>query len=117
MVLNMVRAGLLGDLTHAEGAYIHNLRWLLDDRNKGEGKWRPHWYTTNKANSYPTHGLGPIAFYFDITRGDRFDHSVSMSSPATIFVASTKATLPLGDPSPDTGSAPGRGRGGQSGED
>src|SRR3546814_11116215 len=69
MVLNMVRAGLLGDLTHAEGAYIHNLRWLLDDRNKGEGKWRPHWYTTNKANSYPTHGLGPIAFYFDIKIG------------------------------------------------
>src|SRR3546814_16672091 len=87
MVLNMVRAGLLGDLTHAEGAYIHNLRWLLDDRNKGEGKWRPHWYTTNKANSYPTHGLGPIAFYFDINRGDRFDHLVSMSSPATIFEA------------------------------
>lgn len=98
MVLNMVRAGLFGELTHAEGAYIHNLRWLLDSRNKSEGKWRPHWYTTNKANSYPTHGLGPIAFYFDINRGDRFDHLVSMSSPARSFEAYAKQALPPGDP-------------------
>jgi predicted dehydrogenase len=82
MVLNMVRDGLLGELTHAEGAYIHNLRWILDDREVGEGTWRPQWYTKRRANAYPTHGLGPIAQYMNINRGDRFERLVSMSSPA-----------------------------------
>jgi hypothetical protein len=30
---------------------------------------------------YPTHGLGPVANYMGINRGDRFDYMVSMSSP------------------------------------
>lgn len=81
MVLNMVRAGLFGDLAHAEGAYIHNLWDLLSTTLEvGEGTWRPQWYAQRRANSYPTHGLGPIAQYFDINRGDRFDFLVSMGT-------------------------------------
>lgn len=82
MVLNMVRAGVFGELTHAEGAYLHNLRWILDELDVSEGNWRPQWYTKRRANSYPTHGLGPIAQYMNINRGDRFDFLVSMSSPS-----------------------------------
>jgi predicted dehydrogenase len=96
--LNMVRAGLLGELTHAEGGYIHNLRWLLDDMSKGEGSWRPEWYTQRTANAYPTHGLGPIANYFDINRGDRLDYLVSMNSPARGFAAAAREKAPEGDP-------------------
>lgn len=98
MVLNMVRDGLLGELTHAEGAYIHDLRWILDDREVGEGSWRPQWYTQRKANAYPTHGLGPIAQYMNINRGDRFDFLVSMSSPARSFKAYTNKKFPATDP-------------------
>ena len=98
MVLNMVRDGLLGELTHAEGAYIHDLRWILDDREVGEGSWRPQWYTRRKANAYPTHGLGPIAQYMNINRGDRFDFLVSMSSPARTFKAYAKKKFPVTDP-------------------
>lgn len=81
MVLNMVRAGLFGELAHAEGGYIHNLWDLFSTTlDVGEGTWRPAWYVHRRANSYPTHGLGPIAQYFDINRGDRFDFLVSMST-------------------------------------
>lgn len=96
LALNMVRDGLLGELTHAEGAYIHNLRWLLDDHTKGEGSWRPDWYEKRIGNAYPTHGLGPIAQYFDINRGDRFSYIVSMSSPSRSFAAYADS-LPDGD--------------------
>jgi predicted dehydrogenase len=81
MVLNMVRDGVLGEIAHAEGAYIHNLWELLSTSMEvGEGTWRPEWYSRRRANVYPTHGLGPIAQYMDINRGDRFDFLVSMST-------------------------------------
>jgi hypothetical protein len=93
MVLNMVRAGLFGDLTHGEASYIHNLRYKLKD-TIGEGKWRPEWYTKLRANSYPTHGLGPVAQYMNINRGDRFDYLVSMSSPALGWSAYAQREFP-----------------------
>lgn len=81
MVYNMVRQGLFGDILHAEGAYLHDLRSIkFEDKN--EGLWRRTWSTKVNGNPYPTHGLGPIANCLDINRGDRFDYLVSMSGPA-----------------------------------
>jgi predicted dehydrogenase len=81
MMLNMVRQGLLGELLHAEGAYIHDLRAIkFSDAN--EGLWRLDHSVTRNGNLYPTHGLGPVAQCLDINRGDQFDYLVSMSSPA-----------------------------------
>ena len=79
MVLNMVRAGLFGDLTHGGAAYNHDLRSILFSPN-GEGQWRRFEHLNRDGNLYPTHGLGPVAHYMDINRGDRFDTLVSMSS-------------------------------------
>ncbi len=79
MVLNMVRAGMLGDLYHGEGAYLHDLRTVLHDQ--GEGLWRRKPHTERNGNFYPTHGLGPVANYMNVQRGDRFEYMVSMSSP------------------------------------
>jgi len=79
MVLNMVRAGLFGDLVHGECAYNHDLREILFE-DKDEGLWRRRHHTLRDSNLYPTHGLGPMAQYMEINRGDRFDHIVSMSS-------------------------------------
>jgi predicted dehydrogenase len=78
MVLNMVRAGLLGTLTHGEGAYIHDLR----AEKFTVSPWRLALARELNGNLYPTHGLGPIAQYMSINRGDRFARLVSMSSPA-----------------------------------
>jgi len=79
MVLNMVRSGLFGDLVHGECAYNHDLREILFE-DKDEGLWRRRHHTLRDSNLYPTHGLGPMAQYMEINRGDRFDHIVSMSS-------------------------------------
>ncbi len=81
LVLAMVRAGLFGDLLYGEAAYIHDLREELFS-NKGEGLWRRTVHTERNGNLYPTHGLGPVANYMSINRGDRFDYLVSMSTPA-----------------------------------
>ncbi len=82
MALNMVRQGVFGDLLHGEAAYIHELRWQMKDIDEGTGSWRTGWHERRNANLYPTHGLGPIAQYMNINRGDRFDYLSSMSSPA-----------------------------------
>lgn len=81
LVLNMVRDGVFGEITHGEAAYIHDLRWIVNE-NRSEGLWRRAWHTRVNGNLYPTHGLGPVANYMDINRGDRFDYLVSMSSPS-----------------------------------
>jgi hypothetical protein len=86
MVLNMVKAGLFGDITHGEAAYIHNLRGLLLE-DAGEGLWRRFPHIQRNGNLYPTHGLGPVANYMDIHRGDRFELIVSMASKEASLTA------------------------------
>ncbi len=97
MVLAMIRAGLFGDLLYGEGAYLHDLR-EEGFSNKGEGLWRRAYHTQRNGNLYPTHGLGPVANYMGINRGDRFDYMVSMSSPAKGFAAYRADHVPKGDP-------------------
>ena len=81
LVLNIVQQGLLGDVLHAEGGYLHDLREIKFEK-KDEGLWRRAWSRKLDGNPYPTHGLGPIANCLDINRGDRFDYMVSMSGPS-----------------------------------
>lgn len=81
LTLNMARNGILGDIVHAEGAYIHDLtKDYLFDKNGYADMWRLHENMTRNGNLYPTHGLGPIAQCMNINRGDKFDYLVSMSS-------------------------------------
>ncbi len=78
-VLNMVRKGLFGELIHGSGGYLHDLR-ALKFSEKGEGLWRPEHSIKRNGNLYPTHGLGPIAEYMNINRGNNFEYMISMSS-------------------------------------
>ena len=94
MVFNMVRRGLFGDLTHGEGAYIHDLRMQMKQIERGTGSWRTYYHTKMRGNIYPTHGLGPIAQYMDINRGDRFDYMTSLSSPALGRAAYARREFP-----------------------
>lgn len=82
MFLNMCRKGVIGDLLHAEAAYIHDLRFQMEEEERGTGSWRTHHYANRNGNLYPTHGLGPVAQYMNIGRGDdTFKNLVSFSSP------------------------------------
>ena len=90
IVLNMVRAGLFGTITHGEAAYIHDLRDELMTTNN----WRRSHHTREDGNLYPTHGLGPVARYMEINQGDRFTQLVSMSSrEASLTEYRNKATV------------------------
>jgi len=80
LTLNMVRHGMLGELIHAEGAYIHDLRDLNFDKNGYADMWRLRENASRNGNLYPTHGLGPIAQCMNINRGDQTEHLVSMST-------------------------------------
>lgn len=81
LTLNLVRNGLLGEVVHAEGAYIHDLRWLNFKKTDGYADmWRLKENASRNGNLYPTHGLGPISQCLNINRGDKMDHLVSMST-------------------------------------
>jgi predicted dehydrogenase len=80
LVLNLCKAGVFGELTHGGAAYNHDLRAILFE-NKDEGLWRRTPHTRRNGNLYPTHGLGPVAWYMGINREDRFETLVSMSTP------------------------------------
>ncbi len=97
LVLNMIRRGLLGEVLYGEAAYLHDLRGEMFS-SQGEGLWRRAFHTQIDGNLYPTHGLGPVANYMNINRGDRFDYLVSMSGPAMGLAAYREANVPKGDP-------------------
>jgi predicted dehydrogenase len=80
--LNMVRQGVIGEILHAEAAYIHELRGQMENGDS-TGSWRTFHYAKRNGNLYPTHGLGPVAQYMSLARGeDQFGRLVSFSSPA-----------------------------------
>ncbi|MDZ7689922.1 MAG: Gfo/Idh/MocA family oxidoreductase [Balneolaceae bacterium] len=78
-ILNMVRQGLFGELIHARCGYQHNLIPYLFDENANFGpgtgsvsSWRTQHYINRNGDLYPTHGIGPVAHWMDINRGNRF---------------------------------------------
>lgn len=78
MVLNMVQRGVFGEMLHATGGYVHDLRMVKFDPEREP--WRLQHSIDRNGNNYPTHPMGLIAWWLDINRGDRFDYLVSMSS-------------------------------------
>lgn len=79
--LNMAQQGLFGEIVHAEGAYIHDLRFLnFNDTSGYWNMWRLKQNETRNANLYPTHGLGPLCHILNIHRGDKMEYLVSLSS-------------------------------------
>ena len=82
-VLNMAQKGLMGEIIHSEGSYLHDLRQRIATNDEGGRKWsnwQVDFMNTHCGNPYPTHGLGPIALAMNINRGDRMKSIVSCSS-------------------------------------
>ena len=108
-IKNMVDLGLFGETIHAEGGYLHNLeeyRFDYDDKTN----WRTERPTRERrvsGNSYPTHGLGPIAHWLGINRGDRMKTIVSAESAdftmrhAVNMLFGPKGDIPEGHFRPD----------------
>ena len=70
MILNMVKNGIFGDITYAEGGYIHDCRPIRIDE-KGCVTWRGEQMRHTRGNTYPTHSLGPVAKWMGITEYDQ----------------------------------------------
>ena len=97
LVLQMVRAGMFGALKHGGAAYNHDLRSILFE-TRDEGLWRRAAHLNRNGNLYPTHGLGPVAWYLGINHGDRFDYMVSMSTPEFGLTKWREDHVPKDDP-------------------
>ncbi len=95
LVNTMVKQGLFGEILYAEAAYIHDLRALLFE-DKDEGLWRRLPHTNRQGNFYPTHGLGPVAWYLDIHKGDRFDYPRLDVDPGTGALTLARGAHPQG---------------------
>ncbi|HEX2780086.1 MAG TPA: Gfo/Idh/MocA family oxidoreductase [Gemmatimonadaceae bacterium] len=79
MILRMVRQGAFGELLHAECGYLHDLRTLkLTDFYVN--RWRVQHSIRRNGDLYPTHGIGPVAQWMNVNRGNSFDYLVSMAS-------------------------------------
>lgn len=95
-VLNMVRQGLFGELVHLQGGYQHDLREVkfndgisaygkgceFGEKGFSEAHWRTNHSVYRNGDLYPTHGIGPVANYININRGNRFINLCSFSSKA-----------------------------------
>jgi len=81
--LNMVQQGLLGEIIHGEGAYIHGLQPYWD---KYWNNWRMDFNEKHRGDVYPTHGLGPVCLAMNIHRGDKLNYLVAVD------------TKPIGNP-------------------
>ncbi len=81
MAQNMAEQGLLGEIVHCAGGYMHDLRkevaYGVENRH-----YRLEKYKTHNAENYPTHELGPIAKILKINHGNRFVSLVSIASKA-----------------------------------
>ncbi len=93
-ILNMVRQNLFGELVHLECGYLHDLREVkfnngeqpygggveFGDKAFSEARWRTQHSVKRNGDLYPTHGIGPVAEYVNINRGNRFLTLTSMAS-------------------------------------
>ncbi|MGB5525764.1 MAG: Gfo/Idh/MocA family oxidoreductase [Gemmatimonadota bacterium] len=86
-VLRIVREGLLGEMMHLHCGYQHDLRAVkfnpgaeFGPGSNGEAVWRTDHSINRNGELYPTHGIGPVANWLDINRGNLF---VSLTSHAT----------------------------------
>jgi len=79
MLLHMVQQGVLGEIVHCTGGYMHDLRYEIA-YGKENRHYRLNNYIHRNCDNYPTHQLGPIARILDVNHGNRM---VSLVSVAT----------------------------------
>ena len=93
-VLNMVKQNMFGELIHLECGYQHDLRGVkfndgvtpynsgveYGEKGFSEAKWRTWHSIYRNGDLYPTHGIGPVAQWINLNRGNRMESLVSMAS-------------------------------------
>ena len=98
LILNMIRQDVLGDVLFAEAGYLHDIRAVKLGLGPNPEQWRGDQAVNRNGNLYPTHPIGPLAWWMDINRGDRFSHLVSMSTKSRSLKAFAVKNLGPDDP-------------------
>ncbi len=80
-VLNMIRAGLFGEIVHSHCAHSHDTidHWFFDAKD-GHQRWPAKYLIKYNRDQYPTHSLGPVLSWLDINTGDRFTEIYSAAT-------------------------------------
>ncbi|HRH19478.1 MAG TPA: Gfo/Idh/MocA family oxidoreductase [Brevundimonas sp.] len=97
-ITRMVREGVFGEMIHLEGGYQHDLRDVkfnagivgeaygggveFGERGWSEARWRTDHSVQRNGDLYPSHGIGPMAVWANIHRGNRFTRLTSYASKA-----------------------------------
>ncbi len=102
LVKQMAHAGEFGELTYAEGAYIHDCRDLMFNEDLSR-TWRGGAAGTgntqsSRGNGYPTHSLGPIAQWLGINREDRLVRTTTFVTQSAARQEWAQTVLPEGHP-------------------
>ncbi|MFH1964176.1 MAG: Gfo/Idh/MocA family oxidoreductase [Acidobacteriota bacterium] len=94
-VLNMIRVGLLGRITHVHCAHSHDCidHWFFD-RETGEDRWGARYLLEHNRDQYPTHQQGPVLSWMDINCGDYYDTLTSASTDSLSINAYFKRMFP-----------------------
>lgn len=93
-VLNMIRKGMFGEMLYAHCGYQHDLRNIkfndgtaisgvgaeFGAKGYSEAHWRTQHAVDRNGDLYPTHGLGPVAHWMNINRGNQFVRLTSMAT-------------------------------------
>ena len=90
-LLHLIRAGLMGDIVHASGGYIHDLRRVKSPG--GSEPWRMEHSIRRNGNLYPDHPMNRFIPHMDINHGDRFVSLVSMSARSGVLNDYAASTL------------------------
>ena len=97
-ITRMVRESVFGEVIHLEGGYQHDLRHVkfnggvvgeaygggveFGERGWSEARWRTQHSVDRNGDLYPSHGIGPMAMWANINRGNRFTRLTSYASKA-----------------------------------
>ena len=100
-VLNMIRAGLLGQVTHVHCAHSHDCidHWFFE-KETGDDRWGARYLLEHNRDQYPTHQQGPVLSWMDINCGDYYDTLTSTATDSFSINAYFKRRFP-GHPSGD----------------
>ncbi len=98
MVRHMVERGLFGELTYAEGMYLHDCRGIKFHED-GSLTWRGELARDmDPCNYYPTHSLGPIAQWMDLGGSDQIATVYCVGTPGLCMADYTAQRFGDGHP-------------------